>query len=55
MTADRANVVARTLLAIVRQHITALLNSPALHSELAAYLRDEFADTERQTMSDLRS
>jgi len=46
---DRASIVARTVLQIVREH----LNSAALRTRLTDTLREEFADERRQTLRDL--
>jgi hypothetical protein len=56
MTRDHANVVATAALHIVVRYVPEIfadsIGPP--HTELAAYLRDEFADVARQTLNEIR-
>jgi len=49
MRTDRANVVATTVIAILDRR----LRDPTLHAEIAAVLRDEFADQRREVLADV--
>lgn len=52
---DRANVVTRAVLQVVAERLARLIETDhALSSEIAAYLRDEFADVAQQTASEIR-
>jgi hypothetical protein len=48
MTKDRAAVVATALIAL----LTRVLRNPTLHQEVAAMLRDEFEDIQRQLLNE---
>ena len=48
---DRAAIVTSAILTILRT----ALDDPELRSQIAATLRDEFADLERQALSENRS
>ena len=51
MTRDRASVVATAALHIVARYVPEIF---ANNTELAACLRDEFADVARQTLNEIR-
>ena len=53
MTRDRASVVATAALHIVARYVPEIFADSIvpLHTELAAYLRDEFADVARQHLT----
>lgn len=50
MTKDRADAVAAGIIGILARR----LRDPALREEVAASLRDEFADLRRELLSDIR-
>ena len=56
MTPDRASVVATVALHIVARYVPEIFADRIvpLHAELAACLRDEFADVARQTLNEIR-
>jgi hypothetical protein len=56
MTRDRASVVATAALHLVARYVPEIFADSIvpLHTELAAYLRDEFADVARQTLNEIR-
>jgi hypothetical protein len=56
MTRDRASVVAAAVLRIVARYVPEIFADSIvpLHTELAAYLRDEFADVARHTFNEIR-
>ena len=56
MTRDRASVVATAALHIVARYVPEIFADSILplHTELAACLREEFADVERQTLNEIR-
>jgi hypothetical protein len=56
MTRDRASVVATAALHIVAGYVPEIFADSIvpLHAELAAYLRDEFADVARHTFNEIR-
>ena len=56
MTQDRASVVAAAALDIVARYVPEIFADSIvpLHTELAAYLRDEFADVARHTFNEIR-
>ena len=56
MTRDRASVAATTALHIVARYVPEIFADSIvpMHTELAAYLRDEFHDVTLTTMSEIR-
>ena len=56
MTQDRASVIATAALHIVARYVPEIFTDSivSLHAELAACLRDEFADIARQTLNEIR-
>lgn len=56
MTRDRASVIATVALHIVARYVPEIFADSIvpLHTELAACLRDEFADIARQTLNEIR-
>ena len=53
MTRDRASVIATVALHIVARYVPEIFTDSIVHAELAACLRDEFADIARQVRDEI--